>query len=259
MALWCWAGFSGAHFLRAHHVGSTLEIDTFWRAVANTGATNGFLVWVLYLALEPWVRRRWPQTMISWSRYVVKGWRDPLVGRDLLYAVGIGAAFTLLDLLQVMLRDPAQPPEFSGYLYALLGVAQSTSALLLAFGAEVTDTLLIFFVLFLSRLALRKEWLAVIATIAIVGAIDFFGGLSLAALRLDIIFLAILTITMLRFGLIAAIFAYATREILLIPHTVDFSAWYLGAAMTPVILLALLAIYGFRTSLGGRRLIRLPD
>jgi hypothetical protein len=91
MALWCWAAYSSAYLLRAHHVAATAEVTTFWRVVTNDGAVNGFLVWALYLALEPWVRRRWPQTMISWSRYTVKGWRDPLVGRDLLYAVGIGA------------------------------------------------------------------------------------------------------------------------------------------------------------------------
>ena len=94
MALWCWAAYTGAYFLRAHHVASPAEVTTFWRVVTNSGAVNGFLVWALYLALEPWVRRRWPQTMISWSRYTVKGWRDPLVGRDLLYAVGIGAVST---------------------------------------------------------------------------------------------------------------------------------------------------------------------
>jgi hypothetical protein len=94
----------------------------------------------------------------------------------------------------------------------------------------------------------------------IVSVIDFAqGAIQLANLPFEVAFLAILTIVMLRFGLIAAIFAWATKQILHLPHTVDWSAWYVGATMAPVILLALLAIYGFRTSLGGRRLIQLPD
>jgi predicted Ser/Thr protein kinase len=260
MALWCWAAYSCAYFLRAHHVASTAEVTTFWRVVTNDGAVNGLLVWVLYLALEPWVRRRWPQTMISWSRYTVKGWRDPLVGRDLLYAVGIGAFLYLLDLLQSAVRGPSQSPIFPGALFTLTGVASATSGLLLAFGSEVTDSLLIFFILFVSRVALRKEWIAVLATVAIVSAIDFAqGAIQLPNLPFEVAYLAILTIVMLRLGLIAAIFAYATKQILHLPHTVDWSAWYAGATMAPVILLALLAIYGFRTSLGGRRLIQLPN
>ena len=87
-------------------------MTTFWRVVTNDGAVNGFLVWVLYLALEPWVRRRWPQTLISWSRYTVNGWRDPLVGRVLLYSVGVGAFLGLLDLLQSAVRSPSSPPLF---------------------------------------------------------------------------------------------------------------------------------------------------
>src|SRR5262249_52615136 len=48
------------------------------------------VTWILYLALEPWVRRRWPQTMISWTRLVSGQLRDPLVGRDILFGVMLG-------------------------------------------------------------------------------------------------------------------------------------------------------------------------
>jgi serine/threonine-protein kinase len=260
MAVWCWAGFTGAYFLRVHHTASTAELDTFWRVVTNNGAANGFLVWVLYLAFEPWVRRRWPQTMISWSRYTVKGWRDPLVGRDLLCSVGIGGLLGLLDLLQSALRSPSAPPLFPGGLLVFSGGSSTISALFLAFGSEVTNSLLIFFVLFVARVVLRKEWLAVVGAIAMVGVIDFSpGGMRVSDLPFEIALLAVLTIVMLRLGLIAAIFAYTTKAVLRLPHTLDFSAWYAGATLIPVILLVLLAVYGFRTALGGRRLIQLPD
>lgn len=260
MALWCWAAYTGAYFLRAHHTASPAEITTFWRVVTNNGAVNGLLVWLLYLALEPWVRRRWPQTMISWSRYTVKGWRDPLVGRDLLYAVGIGAGLYMLDLLQSAVRGPSVPPMFPGALFAFTGVTSTVSSVLFAFGDEVTDSLLIFFVLFISRVAFRKEWIAVLATVAIITGTEFAqGSIQLANFPFEIAVLAILTIVMLRFGIIATIFGWATSQILRLPHTLDFSAWYAGTVAVPVILLVLLAVYGFRTSLGGRRLIQLPD
>ncbi len=129
-----------------------------------------------------------------------------------------------------------------------------------AFGSDVINCLLFFFVVFVSRVVLRKEWLAVVATIAIVAVIDYApGNMRPADLPFEIALVGILTIAILRFGLIAAIFAYATKSILELPHTLDFSAWYAGTTMVPLILLAALAVYGFRTALGGRRLIQLPD
>jgi serine/threonine-protein kinase len=65
------------------------ELDGFWHTVAIS-LINGGALWVIYLALEPWLRRRWPHTMIGWTRYTAQGIRDPLVGRDLLVGVGFG-------------------------------------------------------------------------------------------------------------------------------------------------------------------------
>ena len=45
------------------------------------------LVWLLYVALEPQLRRVWPETMIGWSRLLAGSVRDPLVGRDVLIGV----------------------------------------------------------------------------------------------------------------------------------------------------------------------------
>ena len=42
------------------------------------------LVWIFYMALEPYVRRIWPEMVISWSRLLAGRWFDPLVGRDVL-------------------------------------------------------------------------------------------------------------------------------------------------------------------------------
>ena len=46
-------------------------------------------VWLYYIALEPYVRRFWPQMIVSWVRLFDGRWKDPLVGRDVL----IGCAF----------------------------------------------------------------------------------------------------------------------------------------------------------------------
>ncbi|MBZ5578092.1 MAG: serine/threonine protein kinase [Acidobacteriia bacterium] len=259
LGAWCWAGYAGSAFLTAHHVGTLDETNTFWKVVTGNAAINGGVVWVLYLALEPWVRRRWPQTMISWSRYAVKGLRDPLVGRDLLYSVGIGSAMGILDLVHSAVRSASKPPLLPD-LSALLGVSSISGRVMSLLSNELVGTLLVFFLLFVLRVVLRKEWLAVAGVVVIFGGISMAQGLTQwVDLSFGIATVAILALVILRFGLIAAIVSSVVEDILLLPHTLDFSAWYAGTTVVPLVLLALLAIYGFRTSLGGRRVIQLPD
>jgi len=261
LGAWCWAGYAGWAFLQAHHVGTIAETNTFWKAVMGNAAVNGAAVWVLYLALEPWVRRKWPQTMISWSRYAVKGWRDPLVGRDLLYSVGIGGVLAILDLIRAAVRPASAPPPFPD-LAALQGVAAATGDVLSILGNDLLGTLLIFFLLFLLRVVLRNEWLAVAGVVAVLA---FIGQAQSGFARPDlqtvvsIVGWVILTLVILRVGLIAAIFASTIEDVLQLPRTLDFSAWYAGATAVPLILLVLLALYGYRTAVAGRRLIQLPE
>ena len=52
-------------------------------------------LWLLYLALEPIVRRRWPDSLVSWTRLLRGRVLDPLVGRDVLLGVLGGIALAL--------------------------------------------------------------------------------------------------------------------------------------------------------------------
>ena len=50
---------------------------------------------IVYLALEPYVRRFWSELLISWSRLFAGEFQDPLVGRDILvgFLFGLGHTF----------------------------------------------------------------------------------------------------------------------------------------------------------------------
>ena len=54
------------------------------------------LSWLLYMALEPYVRKLWPQTIISWTRLVSGRIRDPLVGRDVMFGVMLGLIWVVI-------------------------------------------------------------------------------------------------------------------------------------------------------------------
>jgi hypothetical protein len=69
----------------AHHAGNPLDEVPFARDAIFLLLGRTFRLTLYYLAMEPFVRRIWPTALISWTRAVSGGWRDPLVGRDLLY------------------------------------------------------------------------------------------------------------------------------------------------------------------------------
>ena len=67
--------------------GSPTEMGRFF---AGSPVGGSALLWLLYLALEPYVRAFWPSTVVSVVAPDGRQWRDPLVGRDILFGVGLG-------------------------------------------------------------------------------------------------------------------------------------------------------------------------
>jgi hypothetical protein len=57
------------------------------------------LLWLFHLALEPYVRRLRPWTLVSWTRLLEGGARDAVVGRDGLIGLAGGTVLALLGVL----------------------------------------------------------------------------------------------------------------------------------------------------------------
>ena len=78
------------------------------RALAHA-MLHGVTVWVLYMAIEPYVRRVWPRMLVSWTRLLSGRLRDPLLGRDvligLLVGCGMWAAYQYALVMEQMGRD----------------------------------------------------------------------------------------------------------------------------------------------------------
>ena len=127
------------------------------------------LLWLLYLAVEPYIRRFWPSTLVSWSRLLANQWRDPLVGRDILFAVGLGVLMHVLATGSFLLTRRlgyAIPPDIPS-LDQLLG----TRYVLADVGNRVFNALLnalfAVFGMVLLKIILKREWAAVIMAIAL--------------------------------------------------------------------------------------------
>jgi hypothetical protein len=60
------------------------------------GLFVGGVMYLVYLALEPFVRRSWPMMLVGWSRALAGRVPDPIVGRDLIVGVVAGLVLTAL-------------------------------------------------------------------------------------------------------------------------------------------------------------------
>ena len=77
--------------LGAHHVPSALDEITFVLAISGWVLVWTALCWMIYIAIKPLVRRRWPAMLMSWVRLFQGRVRDPRVGRDVLFGVLAGS------------------------------------------------------------------------------------------------------------------------------------------------------------------------
>jgi len=242
---------------RSHFVPA---FDTFGSFIiaASTGLFIAGVVWALYLAVEPYVRRHWPQTIISWSRLSGGRWRDPLVGRDVLFGVGLGVFWCSLFIVEALVVGKLGAPPRIGTTDYLLGARGMATALLYQIPNSVSFTLIFFFLIFLLRVILRKQWLAAGGFTLIFTILKL---LSSDHLWIDgplvIIVYAVAAIVVVRFGLVALASGIFTADLIgNVPLTTDFSAWYAGATLFPLLFVAALAVWGFYTALAGRPLLK---
>lgn len=79
--------------------GSSVDIETR-QLIKNLGFAVlwGTGCWVLYLAIEPFARRFWPDGLLGWSRLFAGHVRDSRVGRDVLVGLVASAAFMIINL-----------------------------------------------------------------------------------------------------------------------------------------------------------------
>ncbi|HEY6387421.1 MAG TPA: serine/threonine-protein kinase [Candidatus Acidoferrum sp.] len=242
---------------RAHHVASLNELDLILIAFA-WGLLYTALVVVLYLALEPLVRRKAPETLIGWSRLLAGQFRDPLVGRDLLIGAVYGVVLVLYEIcdnfvLPLLGKLPPVPGVVAGE--SLLGMRMAIGLLLFYILYFVFYSLAVFFVLSLLRLILRKDALAFVVLV-LLGALSSWGGeyKVIDFVALGLIYVSFLFV-LKRFGLLVLVVGLVVQNVLLVlPTTARLSQWYAAPALVGLIAVAAGAFYGFQTARAGKPL-----
>ena len=219
------------------------------------------LLGVVYLALEPYVRRFWPRRVVTWSRLMARQWRDPLVGRDILLGIAMGVLVRVIQRTESVLvatRTHTLVPEMPN-LVGLLGAAHVIAQLLNQVFNDLLNALLAVFAFVLLKILLRREW--AVAAVGIGVPLIFFAASAADSTTpaLDMITGVLVVVayvfTIQRLGLLATVAMFLVGY-LLSDAVVTFrtSAWFFGTSLLQLAAIAALACYGFYASRGGEPL-----
>ena len=237
------------------HVVASLGLFAMLLLAICTTVFNGFLLWTLYMALEPFVRRRWPQVLVSWTNVLTGRLRDPVVGRDVLLGVALGVAWTLMIRVLDLTSGGRAIADFTGEVALLSGLRATLGVVLESAPNAIRNVLFFFFLLFVLRVVLRREWAAVLAFAGLFLLLDLFGSQDrpLIAGLMSFLYFGSGALVVVRWGLLSyAVGHFVTDMLMNITATVDASAWYFGNMLVLIGVVLGLAAWGFYTSLGGR-------
>ncbi|MEZ5346465.1 MAG: protein kinase [Pyrinomonadaceae bacterium] len=242
------------------------HVPTLWGelSVIYEGASYAIILAVmtglLYIAIEPFVRRNWPETLISWSRVMKGDFRDPMVGRDILGGGACGVGHTAGILYNhVAVQSYLGNYEFVNQVTPaelFNGTSELFSFVLFGSADVVLQSLFVLFIAFVFYRLTGSKFLGALS----IGIISFIAMSLFFVLTIHPIlvffsfFMSVLYVVSLwRFGLLGFVanmfFFYLTY---LIPYTFDTSAFYFSTSVIAMIIVLVLAFYAFYISIAGK-------
>jgi serine/threonine-protein kinase len=256
------AAFTFALTMLTWVVGAS-HVAGFWEAYSLTlvlawSSLSAVFLWMMYLALEPIVRRRMPALLISWNRLLAGQFNDPMIGRDLLAGTVVAVLSQLLSHASVFYNAARglPPPEPSAAAFVVLTggrvlIAQFLSLL----NGAVFNGLALMFMFVIFQLVFRKWWLAGAAFIVFwTVRVALQGGQAVDVVA-NVVTLILLVVLVVRFGLLAVAVQTFVGSLLEAPFTTQGSAWYAWMGWVGVAVIALIVGFGVRTALAGQPLL----
>ena len=258
LTLLAWIGWS----LSAHHV-SRPDVELRQVLLAMSYATFlGVIVWLLYLGIEPYARRFWPDGLLGWTRLLSGRVRDTRVGRDVLIGLVFAAVTISLEAARAFLPlrwgYTAPLPPFGNSVAPLASAAFVATRAVATLQNSLQSTLVIAFLLIILRLILRRGWLAALAGGAFLTAITDNGAAVTGTWFDTMMFTLIIAVAVFviyRFGLLAVLVgSFVDGLATTLPLTLRFSAWWATPSIISLALLIGLAAFGFYASRAGQPL-----
>ena len=239
--------------LSAHFVGDADWILVWFFLSSGLALTNVAQFFLLYVALEPYVRRTWPEILISWSRLVAGGWKNPLVGRDVLIGVLFGIAMVSPIYLRTALPDwfpvtgiTPGPPGSQDWREGSVFLGNVVTNIL-----GIMDAVGSLAMVFLVTKITRSKTAGMLVVVLLVVGFNLYGENLPIEVAVATLVAVLWLICLMRVGLlsicVARCVAYAVGTGL---ATFDLSRWYAWRGLTQIAVVLALALYGFKVALG---------
>ena len=247
-----------ASALTADYPYGGLELITLVTLLIAEALFLSALVWVGYAALEPHVRRRWPEALISWARLISGRWRDPRVGRDVLIgvttAVGILLCIEAADQINIRLGlmsslSVTTPEMLDGWRFLIGGLLdRPIDAVLISFA--------LLLLLLVTTLFVRSRKLAMAIVVAAFLGPQLIGGrLPVATIVVGVAVIATAVVMLWRVGVLPLIVSLISAPALDDqPLPLGLSVWFAPFGWFAAACVVALACYGFYVALAGRPL-----
>lgn len=229
-----------------------------WTEALIDSLCYGGMVGLGYSALEPFVRRAWPETLLGWQKIAAGRVLDVVVGRDVLIGGACGAAGGAAGQLVFLAGVWLDRPDLTSPVFWRVDLNHAISPVL---GAEVQSVgmgLAGFFAATLLKSLLRRDWLVVLVAallaLLVPHAMPSNDGFAWNA---DLVWgaipqtiqLGLAAIVALRFGLLPLIIGvFVTRVLETAPVTYDLTTWYWWYTVLALACLGVLGIFGFLVS-----------
>jgi Protein kinase domain len=221
---------------------------------------NAAILWLVYMALEPYVRRYSPDILMSWSRLLRGRVRDPRVGRDVLVGIVAGLSIVLIGIV-VALVVPAlgypPPPPRNMNMELLMSTRRAVSSLLRMPTNALMNGMLTTLLFALLMMIVKRTWIATIVTI-VVGTFVLMNSAGTQQIWLNITFAAVVASVYVgvleRFGMFPLVMTFLTNSIATSGLTVDVNKLYAPTAIWLMALIAAMAAFGYYASRTGEPL-----
>ena len=206
IALFSFGLFVPIYLFGIHHVPGIEEIIQLSKT-ATVSLASAAVFWLTYVAIEPLVRRRWPDLIVSSTRLIAGRLRDPLIGRDFLVGAVTGTAAVLLGALNA-LTTTGRFGEAGTMLPLRLAPLYSSGQAIAQFAwivqTSVQDALGMMLLLLVLTIVLRRRWLATAALclIAIGLLLSFSSAPPLVRVSSGVL-VALVALVATRYGILA--------------------------------------------------------
>lgn len=245
-----------ANLLRADAAGG-LEALRLFTALTAAALYDAASVWVFYLALEPHVRRAWPEWLVSWVRLLSGRVQDPIVGRDILLGITAhqGLALGSLTILAAATAAGLDNPGFATHPAPLAGTRLFLAALADApRNGIMLGTFYLLVLLLVRKLVPGRAATPVFAVVLFALLLGSFGVASGSLFSplwapLAGFYSAGLTLVLVRQGLLPTIVVASLMDLVIsMVPTFDLEAWYADQMLWVMALQLAIALWAYRTS-----------